>query len=89
MKEFLVENHNALYFCYGVTGSGKTHTMEGTSTDPGIMARSISVLFKSIGEDNLLPKYKYVCDDQKPGEFKMSTENEQQDLLIKSRYSFK
>lgn len=85
MKEFLVENHNALYFCYGVTGSGKTHTMEGTSTDPGIMARSISVLFKSIGEDNLLPKYKYVCDDQKPGEFKMSTENEQQDLLIKSR----
>ena len=73
---------------YGVTGSGKTYTMQvnskkglwyryriffsrlltliymnflsqGTSEDAGIVARSIDVLFKSIGQ-NLVSKYQII-----------------------------
>ena len=35
----LVQGKNGLLFTYGVTGSGKTHTMQGTSKDGGIMTR--------------------------------------------------
>jgi kinesin family protein 18/19 len=29
--------YNATVFAYGSTGAGKTHTMLGTPSDPGIM----------------------------------------------------
>ena len=35
----LLQGKNGLLFTYGVTGSGKTHTMQGTSRDGGIMSR--------------------------------------------------
>ena len=35
----LVSGWSPLLFMYGVTGSGKTHTMQGTPEDGGIMAR--------------------------------------------------
>ncbi|KAH8861098.1 Kinesin-like protein KIF23 [Schistosoma japonicum] len=41
---------NGLLFTYGVTGSGKTYSMEGSSKDPGILPRSLDVIFNSIGE---------------------------------------
>merc|ERR1719189_848176 len=46
----LLHGKNGLLFTYGVTGSGKTHTMQGTHQDGGIMARAIDVIFNSIGE---------------------------------------
>jgi kinesin family protein 18/19 len=37
---------NCTVFAYGATGSGKTYTMVGDSSDPGLMVRSIEALFK-------------------------------------------
>ncbi|TFY70314.1 hypothetical protein EVG20_g2693 [Dentipellis fragilis] len=33
-------------FAYGVTSSGKTHTMQGTKTDPGVIPRVVRALFE-------------------------------------------
>jgi Kinesin motor domain len=33
---------------YGVTSSGKTHTMLGSEADPGVMPRAIVALFDAI-----------------------------------------
>jgi len=46
----LVQGKNGLLFTYGVTGSGKTHTMQGVNKDGGIMTRAIDVIFNSVGE---------------------------------------
>ena len=35
----LLVGKNGLLFTYGVTGSGKTHTMQGTHKDGGVMTR--------------------------------------------------
>jgi hypothetical protein len=44
----LLEGSNGLLFTYGVTGSGKTHTMHGPRGDPGIISRSLDSIFNSI-----------------------------------------
>ncbi|XP_026678934.1 kinesin-like protein KIF23 [Diaphorina citri] len=44
----LIHGKNGLLLTYGVTGSGKTYTMNGSPTDGGIMTRCIDVLFNSI-----------------------------------------
>jgi kinesin family member 18/19 len=36
---------NCTVFAYGATGSGKTYTMVGDASDPGLMVRSIEALF--------------------------------------------
>jgi len=46
----LVQGKNGLLFTYGVTGSGKTHTMQGVSKDGGIMTRAIDVIFNSVAD---------------------------------------
>ena len=35
----VLQGKNGLLFTYGVTGSGKTHTMQGTPKDGGVMTR--------------------------------------------------
>ena len=35
----LMQGKNGLLFTYGVTGSGKTHTMQGSCRDGGVMTR--------------------------------------------------
>ena len=47
-----------LLFAYGVTSSGKTHTMQGTSRNRGILHRCLDVLFSSIRP---VQAKKYVC----------------------------
>ncbi|KAF7763860.1 hypothetical protein Agabi119p4_8397 [Agaricus bisporus var. burnettii] len=42
-------------FAYGVTSSGKTHTMQGTKSDPGIIPRTVQALF---GKRIQYPQYK-------------------------------
>ncbi|KAF6263298.1 P-loop containing nucleoside triphosphate hydrolase protein [Scenedesmus sp. NREL 46B-D3] len=37
-------------FAYGVTSSGKTHTMMGTPADPGVVPRAIAALFDMINQ---------------------------------------
>ncbi|KAH3772055.1 hypothetical protein DPMN_173387 [Dreissena polymorpha] len=44
-----IDGYNVCIFAYGQTGSGKTYTMEGTSEDPGINQRALSLLFEETG----------------------------------------
>ncbi|KAK8869848.1 hypothetical protein IAR55_000416 [Kwoniella newhampshirensis] len=37
---------NCTIFAYGVTGSGKTHTMQGDEEDPGIIPRIVNAVFQ-------------------------------------------
>ncbi|XP_046827223.1 kinesin-like protein KIF19 isoform X2 [Vespa crabro] len=41
----VLNGYNATVFAYGATGAGKTHTMVGTSSDPGIMVRALNDIF--------------------------------------------
>ena len=42
------KGQNACLFAYGASGSGKTHTMMGKPSDPGVIPRTLDFLFKSI-----------------------------------------
>ena len=41
----VINGHNCTVFAYGATGSGKTYTMVGSSSDAGLMVRSMESLF--------------------------------------------
>ncbi|XP_024875827.1 kinesin-like protein KIF19 [Temnothorax curvispinosus] len=50
----VLNGYNATVFSYGATGSGKTHTMVGTSSNPGIMVRALNDIFlatKKLSDD--------------------------------------
>ncbi|KAI8458196.1 P-loop containing nucleoside triphosphate hydrolase protein [Phakopsora pachyrhizi] len=55
----LLDGKSSLCFAYGVTASGKTYTMQGGldtvrgggSMDPGLLPRTMDVLFNSIGKN--------------------------------------
>lgn len=49
LSEF-VHGRDGVIFTYGVTSSGKTYTVSGTNTAPGILPRTLDVLFNSIGD---------------------------------------
>ncbi|KAF8376555.1 zen-4 [Pristionchus pacificus] len=55
--EHLITGRNALLFTYGVTGSGKTHTMTGSSNrnQCGILPRTLDTIFNSI-QDSVVDK---------------------------------
>ncbi|KAJ7787362.1 P-loop containing nucleoside triphosphate hydrolase protein, partial [Mycena olivaceomarginata] len=44
----LLNGYNATVFAYGATGCGKTHTISGTETDPGIIYMTVADLFQRI-----------------------------------------
>jgi len=44
----LIEGYNCSCFAYGATGAGKTYTMSGTATKPGIMYRAVTELYTQI-----------------------------------------
>ncbi|CAL4093647.1 unnamed protein product, partial [Meganyctiphanes norvegica] len=46
----VLNGKNGLLFAYGVTGSGKTFTMQGSPKDGGIVRRTLDVVFNSILE---------------------------------------
>ncbi|EJU02237.1 kinesin-domain-containing protein [Dacryopinax primogenitus] len=45
--EHVLEGYTACIFCYGVTSSGKTHTMQGSPSEPGIIPRVVQYFFHS------------------------------------------
>ncbi|XP_062860709.1 kinesin-like protein KIF23 isoform X2 [Trichomycterus rosablanca] len=49
LVEDLIHGKNGLLFTYGVTGSGKTHTMTGSPGQGGLLPRSLDMIFNSIG----------------------------------------
>ncbi|XP_053129055.1 kinesin-like protein KIF23 isoform X2 [Hemicordylus capensis] len=48
LLEDLIHGRNGLLFTYGVTGSGKTHTMTGSPGDGGLLPRCLDTIFNSI-----------------------------------------
>ncbi|KAL1741589.1 kinesin-like protein [Schizophyllum fasciatum] len=46
----LLDGFNATVFAYGATGCGKTHTISGTESDPGIIYLTMADLFQRIEE---------------------------------------
>ncbi|KAI8361766.1 kinesin motor domain-containing protein [Blakeslea trispora] len=44
----VLKGQNALIFAYGVTNSGKTYSIMGTQDHPGLLPRTLDVLFNSI-----------------------------------------
>ncbi|KAJ2740827.1 hypothetical protein GGI20_005593 [Coemansia sp. BCRC 34301] len=45
LVETIFSGMSATVFCYGVTGAGKTHTIQGTETEPGIIPRAVEHIF--------------------------------------------
>ncbi|NXK97621.1 KIF19 protein, partial [Formicarius rufipectus] len=46
--EGVISGYNATIFAYGPTGTGKTYTMLGTDSEPGIYVRALDDLFKGL-----------------------------------------
>ncbi|KIM29533.1 hypothetical protein M408DRAFT_328780 [Serendipita vermifera MAFF 305830] len=46
----ILDGYNGTVFAYGATGCGKTHTISGTPTDPGIIYATMAELFQRIDE---------------------------------------
>lgn len=41
-----LDGFNVCIFAYGQTGAGKTHTMTGTTDDPGIIPQAVNMIFQ-------------------------------------------
>jgi len=48
VKRFL-NGENGLLFAYGITSSGKSYTMRGTTASPGVIPRALNTIFEVIG----------------------------------------
>jgi hypothetical protein len=50
MVDDLLRNpqHNSVMMAYGITAAGKTYTIEGTKTAPGVLPRALTALFEGI-----------------------------------------
>ncbi|KAF8897270.1 kinesin-like protein [Infundibulicybe gibba] len=46
----IFDGYNATVFAYGATGCGKTHTISGTESDPGIIYLTMADLFQRIND---------------------------------------
>ncbi|KAH6639293.1 P-loop containing nucleoside triphosphate hydrolase protein [Boeremia exigua] len=46
----VLDGYNATVFAYGATGCGKTHTITGSPSDPGIIFLTMQELFEKINE---------------------------------------
>lgn len=50
LLDSVLDGYNATVFAYGATGCGKTHTISGTPTEPGIIFLTMKELFERIDE---------------------------------------
>ncbi|KAF1955095.1 kinesin family protein-like protein [Byssothecium circinans] len=50
LLDSVLEGYNATVFAYGATGCGKTHTITGTSQQPGIIFMTMQELYEKINE---------------------------------------
>lgn len=53
-----IEANSFTLLTYGCSGSGKTFTLIGTETEPGIIPRSLCYLFKSLKDVSEFPRWK-------------------------------
>ncbi|VUZ52848.1 unnamed protein product [Hymenolepis diminuta] len=71
--ESFLRGENVLFFNYGVTGSGKTYTMQGSFEDPGLIPRTLDTVFNSIASHLTL---KYVIKPNGHNGFEIQSEAE-------------
>lgn len=60
-----LDGYNICIFAYGQTGAGKTHTMSGSPSDPGIYPRAIRKLFTAMREQRDVTTFSielYMCE---------------------------
>ncbi|KAG8098355.1 hypothetical protein GUJ93_ZPchr0013g36226 [Zizania palustris] len=57
----VVQGLNATVFAYGSTGSGKTYTMVGTHSDPGLMVLSFRTIFDLVKKDDSSDTFEVLC----------------------------
>ncbi|KAJ4870536.1 Kinesin motor domain protein [Raphanus sativus] len=57
----VVHGLNATVFAYGSTGSGKTYTMVGTRSDPGLMVLSLNTVFDMMKSDKSSDDFEVTC----------------------------
>ena len=46
-----IQGYNSTVFAYGATGAGKTYTMLGTSSNPGVMCLTFDKLFRLVSQE--------------------------------------
>ncbi|XP_032906408.1 kinesin-like protein KIF23 isoform X4 [Amblyraja radiata] len=80
LVEDLIHGKNGLLFTYGVTGSGKTHTMTGSPGDGGLLPRCLDMIFCSIGPFQA-KRYIFKPDDKNA----MEVQNEVDALLERQK----
>ncbi|XP_050424822.1 kinesin-like protein KIF20A [Adelges cooleyi] len=56
-----LNGNNELLFAYGTTNAGKTFTIHGTHNDPGLIPRTLQLVFSTLN-DKLMPTCKYKPD---------------------------
>uniref|UniRef100_A0A2K6G946 Kinesin-like protein n=1 Tax=Propithecus coquereli TaxID=379532 RepID=A0A2K6G946_PROCO len=65
MVKDVLKGQNWLIYTYGVTNSGKTHTIQGTVKDGGILPRSLALIFSSLqGQLHPTPDLKPVLSNE-------------------------
>ncbi|EDW79806.1 uncharacterized protein Dwil_GK17824 [Drosophila willistoni] len=73
LVENLIRGRDSLLFTYGVTGSGKTHTMTGDLRNRGILPRCLDQLFCTIAD---YQAKKFIFKPDKLNGFEILTEKE-------------
>ncbi|KAF2900610.1 hypothetical protein ILUMI_05579 [Ignelater luminosus] len=85
LLEDLVKGKNGLLFTYGATGSGKTYTLTGEPSMPGIMPRCIGTLFNSIAD---CQAQKFLIKSDRMNGFEVQGENDAlEDRLLEVKMS--
>ncbi|KAF2898219.1 hypothetical protein ILUMI_07957 [Ignelater luminosus] len=85
LLEDLIKGKNGLLLTYGVTGSGKTYTLTGEPSMPGIMPLCINTLFNSIAD---YQAQKFLIKSDRMNGFEVQGENDAlKDRLLEVKMS--
>lgn len=57
----VLHGYNATVFAYGATGTGKTYTMIGTPTSPGIMVLTLKDMFERMNDSSSIDNDRYLA----------------------------
>lgn len=57
LLDTIFDGMSSTVFCYGVTGAGKTHTIQGTDTNPGIIPRALQYIFEKQQDQKIKISY--------------------------------
>ncbi|KAK9840849.1 hypothetical protein WJX84_010041 [Apatococcus fuscideae] len=49
-KMVRTKQHSSVMMAYGISASGKTHTIEGSKADPGVLPQALRLIFKEVAD---------------------------------------